>query len=151
MLKINHGYVSIIWFFGALVLNMISIIKSSVIIGVCYGVYIVLYFFLVAFLFCRTCPHALDDTCKHYFIGRLTKFMPQAKSDKTRTLSSIFVLILSLILIGFPQVYLFKHILLLISSWVLILIAVIEIATKVCKECKNHNCPNCKYKEMNEK
>lgn len=150
VMKVNHGYISIIWFLGALVLNLISIIKSNVLLGICYAVYIFAYFFIVAYLFCRTCPHTIDDTCKHYFIGRLTKVMPKASSCKTKPFSMFLVLVFSVILIGFPQFFLIRDIYLLMGSWVLIIIAVIEIVTKVCKECKNYNCPNCKYRSTDE-
>ncbi len=142
------GLSSIALMFIAIVLADIRLFTISITSGVIYTVLIPILFLFVLYCYCRKCPHsangATKGTCRHVILGKITSSLFGNSKPAKYTIKEILsALIPLLILIAFPQYWLFRDITLFIVFWILMLAAGIIVRTGVCPGCKNVNCGFC--------
>ena len=145
-LKNFHGVFSISLFIAAMLLGAYSISSYCFTIGVAYLLAIPIGFFGVAGIFCTKCPCA-PDNCSHVIIGYLTIPFQKREAGIYKMKDYVFTAGILVLLVGFPQYWLYRDALLFIAFWALMAIAGIEVALFVCKACGNKYCAMCKNKK----
>jgi len=118
-------------------------VNNGVSVGSAYVTIILITLVSVAYLDCRTCPKRLGN-CTHYYLGRLTIFMPK-KDPETNGKSfwhhfPLIVLWSAIQLL--PQYWLWQNMVLFAFSWLLPLTVGIFQRSVVCWQmCGNKHCP----------
>lgn len=140
------GINSLFLFTAAIIIGLSVIYGVSSILGLIYLLLIPISIIIIIYSYCTKCPQK-ENNCAHVFPGMISRFMPDRegrynKHDIMGTIIPVLVLIL------FPQYWLWQKKNLFILFWVLIIIAFIEIVVFVCKSCENRHCSLCRKKYM---
>jgi hypothetical protein len=118
-------------------------VNNPVPIGIAYVTLIFITMASVAYIDCRTCPKRLGN-CTHYYLGRLTIFMPK-KDPETRGKSFWHHFPLIVLWSGIqlsPQYWLWQSMVLFALSWLLPITVLIFQRSVVCWQmCGNKDCP----------
>lgn len=93
---------------------------------------------VIVYAFCAKC--VCKTHCGHVFPGKLASLIKRAPGPYTNTELAALVLALGVI-IGLPQIWLWRNIVVLIVYWALNIIALIQISNFVCRACDNVHCP----------
>jgi hypothetical protein len=138
------GLTSIILFFIAIGIAAVDLFTVSISLGIVNIVLLPLIFLNVFYWYCRKCPHIMNGTCRHVILGKITHGLFNAVAPAKYSFKEIiFTLLPLIILIIFPQYWLFQNKYLFIAFWIFMLVAVIIVRTGVCTGCKNTNCAFC--------
>lgn len=135
----QHGVWSLVLVFVAIMIGAVSIKQSSIFIALVYIGLSLVSLVIVIYSFCSKCPCRHD--CGHVLPGKLTELLPKRVQGPYEKLDYFGVSLPFLFIIGFPQFWLVAQLQLIVTFWVLLIIAVIEITKKVCKGCGNKLCP----------
>lgn len=139
------GLVSIFLAFIAIGIADFQLFQYSITIGVVYIVLMPIIFLNTLYQYCRKCIHVADGTCRHVIFGKLINKLFKVSKPSPYTFKEVSsVLISNTLFFIFPQYWLFKNLLLLITFWVFMLISIITIRYLVCPNCCNRNCYFCK-------
>jgi hypothetical protein len=137
------GVLSLLLICIACAIGFFEILMSSVVFAATYTIIAVSGSFLIIFSFCAKCE-CRSDACGHIVPGKLTNLFPD-RDQTDYSIADYFLTSISLLLvIGFPQFWLWKNSYLFITFWVLIIITLVMILSSVCKKCENTKCPLCK-------
>jgi hypothetical protein len=146
--KINkHGIISMILFFAAITLGIIAMSSESILCTIFYLVFLLIGFISVIFSYCTKCAGRFH--CGHIIIGKIAQRFPRRKQTQYTKWDYIGVIIPLLIILLFPQPFLFKIKWMFIFFWILTIIAVFQIKLFVCTKCKNSQCFSCKMNLTN--
>lgn len=139
MKRQEHGILSLILFFMAVGIGAISIVQTSSLMAITYMLTSAISFVLIVYSYCSKCS-CRKHTCGHVLPGIITRFLPHRIEASYTIMDYIGVALPIIVIVVFPQYWLKNNILLLVSFWSLILVAVVDILLKVCKGCENENC-----------
>ena len=140
----KHGIISIILFFFAIVLGTIAIINISFFIAKIYIILVIVGFLSVIYSYCTKCEARFN--CGHVILGKIAKWLPKRKNTNYSFWDYLGVIIPMLIIILYPQVWLWKIKWMFVLFWLLCGISVFVISFYVCTSCKNSKCALCKGK-----
>ena len=140
------GIKSILFAGTGLLIALINLFSYSSFKGFIYLSMMIILPLLIIYFYCTKC---LCDgkTCAHYFLGKLSEYMPDKTAFKYNLLDYFIVIVSVLFLLAFPQLELFKNKFLFVLFWILEGIAFLEINIFVCKNCKNKKCLMCRNKD----
>jgi hypothetical protein len=138
----KHGLISMTIFFAAILLGIIAIFKESSSMAISYIIFLLLGFISIIYSYCTKCAGRFH--CGHIIIGKIAQQFPKRKQRAYSKSDYAGVIIPLLIMILFPQIFLWKITWMFISFWVLSIVAVLEINKYVCNKCQNSQCVMCK-------
>jgi hypothetical protein len=146
--KINeHGIISMILFFAAITLSIIAMLRESTLGTIIYLIFLLLGFISVIYSYCTKCTGRFH--CGHIIIGKIAQRFPKRSQTLYTQWDYIGVIIPLLIILLFPQLFLFKIKWMFFGFWLLTILAVIEIKLFVCTKCPNSQCVSCKKNYTN--
>jgi hypothetical protein len=133
-----HGVTSLIFVGIAIVLAAVAIFQASLWLGIGYLLLCGLASFVVVYSYCAKCP--CKAHCAHVLPGKAAMFFkrPSGPYSTAETLSMVTALAL---LIGPPQLVLWRSPALMVTFWILCGIAFAQIRIAVCRTCNNIYCP----------
>lgn len=133
-----HGITSITLVGIAMVIAGFVLFRVSLVLGLVFVVIAAVAPQVVLYAYCAKCPCKVR--CAHVLPGRAAmRYKRQPGPYTTAELTAMMLAML--ILIGFPQYWLWQHTALFIAFWVLTGIALIQIRAVVCRTCTNVFCP----------
>jgi hypothetical protein len=139
-----HGILSLATVFAVILISLIYLLTISVKLGCIYIVIILAANPVLLYSYCARCQ-CREDACSHFFPGKIAGWLP-ARKRGPYTFGDYLGTALALVgLLGFPQIWLWQNKALFVIFWVLLTASLLEILFLVCPECKNDNCPNCKF------
>lgn len=135
-----HGLFMISLLSSACTVGFAAILLESPILGLLYIAVVCAALLTIVYCFCGKCLCRLD-ACGCIFPGKLSRHLPERKGS-SYTSWDIGAVLISLTAIAlFPQFWLFKRGVLLVTFWLLFLGAHAEIMLFVCRRCGNERCP----------
>ena len=141
MKNLKHGIISIILAGISFVIAFLSIIQLSNVAAFIYLALILLGFISIIYSYCTKCEGRFN--CAHVFIGKIAQVFPKRKDKGYSTFDYIGLLVPLVLIIGFPQYWLWKTPELLIPFWILFIVSGLEIKKYVCVKCLNTKCVLC--------
>ena len=140
-MKINqiHGITSLCLVLLSSVIGLGSILNASLSMGLVYIVILMLAPVVIVYAYCTKCPCRFG-ACAHVLPGKLAQFFPSRTPGPYTLLDVAGVLVAVLAMLMFPQFWLWQHKMWFVLSWVLQVVAVIEIRLFVCRRCENRYC-----------
>jgi hypothetical protein len=142
MVRKFHGVFSLLLILAAVVIGAGYLLGNFTGWGLVYVGIIVLANPLVLYSYCAKCP-GREDACSHVIPGKLTRLLP-TRRQAPYTFWDYFATALALaVLLGFPQIWLWRSTGLWVLFWILTTVGLVEILFFVCRTCRNANCPNC--------
>ena len=146
-MKVNiHGIISIAIFFLGIIFSITAIYNESEIITIVYVALLLISFPVIIYSYCTKCAGRFN--CAHVILGKLAQLMPKRKAGAYTPADYAGVLIPVIIIIAFPQLWLWKIKWMFVFFWLFTFIAVWEISRFVCTNCKNDRCVLCKNKRF---
>ena len=133
-----YGVTSLILVGIAIVLGVVAIFQASLWLGIGYLLLSGIAAYVVIYAYCAKCPSKAQ--CAHVLPGKAALAI-QRKPGPYSTAETLSMVTALLLLLGLPQLVLWKNPLLLVSFWVLCGIAVTQIRSVVCLACRNVYCP----------
>ena len=118
-----------------------ALFNYSKLLGLIYLMIIILAFSFIALTYCTKCP--IRERCNHLIPGFVSKLRKYNSSSYTN-LDIVSTLFAVLVIITFPQYWMFESFYLFLIFWFLMLIAGIEIFFFVCSKCGNMKCALCR-------
>ena len=139
-----HGVMSLGFVLAAVCGALWGAFQSSLVYGVVYSVAAGVSFFALLASFCAGCP--CRKRCGHVFPGPIAAalFPGRVPAPYSRTALVVSSIALVLLLIT-PLVWLWRDLPLLALFIGLLLIATLQIRTRVCRGCGNEHCPANKH------
>jgi hypothetical protein len=135
------GAASLALLLAALVIADVELFVCSVVLGLVYAAFVPAAFLPALALYCRKCPHAANDTCRHVFVGKIARALfgtapptPYSAPNIIGTLLPIAAVLL------FPQYWLFQAAGFAVVFWALAAPAGALVPVGVCPGCGNVNC-----------
>lgn len=142
-MKDRYGFLSLIIIGAAALLGFFGTMMISVIGGLVYLGALIIGSYLILMSYCRKCPHSMNDTCKHYYPGRIAKKLPYKKTGKYTWLELSTVIVVVSLIFTMPLFYLINSIILFSVYLVLWILGTVMIRMKMCVTCYNRWCPMC--------
>jgi hypothetical protein len=133
-----HGMTSLILFGVAIVLAAVAIFQASLWLGIGYLLLCGVASTVVIYAYCAKCPSKAQ--CAHVLPGKAAMAI-RRKPGPYLTVETLSLVIALLLLLGLPQLVLWKNPILLVTFWVLCGIAVTQVRGVVCLACRNVYCP----------
>jgi hypothetical protein len=140
-----HGFISIMLVISAFAIGLYAVISHSLAYGIIYAAVMAVSPFIIGYAFCSKCPCRIDS-CGHVFVGKITKYVPERKQGAYTMIDYIAVFIPIIVLIAFPQIWLWNNKILFGIFWLFFLIAGVEVIFFVCTRCGNKACAMCRNK-----
>lgn len=140
MKRRQHGVLSLVVLFAAIIIGIYAIAQVSPKTAIAYTAITFVGLLIVVYSFCAKCP-CRKGACGHVILGLVTSILPTRKETEYTTLDYLGVIIpLGFILLA-PQIWLKNNVPLLIAFWLLAAVALLEIILRVCRGCENNYCP----------
>jgi len=139
-MKNPHGLISLLLLVISIIFGSLVVLSKSTFLGFVYLLILVISFPVIIYSFCSKSPCRYNN-CGHILPGLLTKILPKRQTKEYTKLDWIGVLIPSLIIVLYPQYWLWGNKLYLLFFWLPILIGVYDIKRCVCPKCVNNYCP----------
>lgn len=143
-----HGIFSIILAGISIILGAYSVISASLVIGLLYSLLTIMFFLLIVYSYCCKCS-CRKYSCGHVILGKIAECLPNRKQEKYSNVDILGVIISLVFIIGFPQYWLLKQIIIFTIFWGLLIVSGIEISMFVCATCKNERCSLCRGCKVN--
>lgn len=140
----KHGIISIVIVFLAFVIGITAIFLERPDLAFLYILIILAGFLIIMYSYCTKCEGRFN--CGHVIIGKIAQWLPVRKNGSYTKLDYIGVILPFLIVLVFPQIWLWKIKWMFFAFWILLIIAVLEINKYVCTKCVNVKCVMCKNK-----
>lgn len=135
-----HGLFSLLLISFVLLISLIILFDYSLFLGALYLIICLLSFAIILRLFCAKCPNR--NFCGHKLPGLLAaKLFPNIFPNPYNRAEWFLLALLIILIIGFPQYWLFNNNGLFLTTWLMLITAGIEIKLRVCTNCKNVYCP----------
>jgi hypothetical protein len=131
----------------AIVIGLTVILNESTIMGIVYGIILLIGGPVIIFSYCAKCP-ARKSGCAHYFPGLLTGLFKERKESPYNLPDYLGVIISIFLILLFPQPWLMQSVNLLIIFWLLMAVDFVLINVKICKTCSNNYCYLCKNRSV---
>lgn len=141
-MKLNfHGIFSLFLASIAITISIYVLINHSLLLGLCYSFFCLLCLGIILRVFCAKCPGR--ETCGHLIPGIIvSKLFPGVTSKPFTNKELLLLSFIIILIVGIPQYWLFRQMEFLITYWLILLSAGIEIKFTVCTKCKNEFCPS---------
>jgi len=137
MTKRLHGITSLGLVAVATVIAAIAMFQTSWVLGVVYLALCAVSLLSIVYAYCAKCP--CKERCAHVFLGRAAmSFNRQPGPYSTAELTALILSLL--LLLGFPQFWLWRYTGLFVAYWVLSGIALVQVRIVVCRTCENVYC-----------
>ena len=133
-----HGITSLTLTAVAIVIAAVTAFQTSWTLGIICLAICLIAPPVIVYAYCAKC--ACKVHCAHVLPGKVARLFDRAPGPYSKAEMSGMTLSL-LLLIGVPQLWLWRSIGLLIVFWILIVFAVMQIRLFVCKTCGNTHCP----------
>jgi hypothetical protein len=133
-----YGVTSLILVGIAIVLAAVAIFQASLWLGIGYLLLCAVASAVVIYAYCAKCPSKAQ--CAHVLPGKAALAI-QRKPGPYSTAETFSLVTALLLLLGLPQLVLWKNPVLLLAFWVLCGIAVTQVRSVVCVACRNVYCP----------
>ena len=133
-----HGVMSISLIGLATALAAVAMFRASVALGIGYLMMSGVAGGAVLYAFCAKCP--CRARCGHVVPGKIAALFGREPGPYTPIEYGVLALF-GLVLIGVPQVWLWRTPWLLIGYWALAGVGLVQILTFVCRSCSNLHCP----------
>lgn len=143
-----HGIFSIALIGISLLIALLTVTYFNQLMGVLYLLLEISLLLLIIYSYCCKCD-CKEHNCGHVIPGRIAMVLPKRSQGRYSTADISSLIIAFLILLIFPQFWLWKSTFLLVAFWISLIIAGIDIVLFVCPSCKNRNCVLCKTKTKN--
>jgi hypothetical protein len=134
-----HGVTSIGLVMVATVIAVVAMFRTSWVLGVVYLVVCAVASGVVLYAYCAKCP--CRTNCGHVFPGRLATIFGDRQPGPYTAVELAVLGLALLLLLGLPQVWLWRYTGLFVAFWVLNAIALVQIRVVVCRACDNAYCP----------
>ena len=134
-----HGITSLALVLAAIVLAAAGMFRTSWALGFVYVAICAAASIAILYAYCAKCT--CRRHCGHVFPGKIVMIFKSRPSGPYTAVELMATGLALLLLIGFPQAWLWKYTALLIAFWVMITLAVVQILTFVCRACDNRYCP----------
>lgn len=134
-----HGLTSIGLTAGAILLAAVAAFQTWWVLGFVYLAASGLALAGILYAYCAKCP--CQTNCGHVLPGWVAGAFMKRQQGPYTTVELAVVVVALLLLLGMPQVWLWRYPGLFIAFWVLSAIAVILIRGFVCRACDNVYCP----------
>jgi hypothetical protein len=144
-MKNFHGITSMLLFIASTEIAGYALFNYSALLGSAYILILILGFSFISLTYCIKCP--IRAKCNHIIPGLVSKLRKYNSTDYTRR-DIITTLITLLVIIGFPQYWMFKSFSLFIVFWIVISITLVEIFFFVCSKCSNKKCALCRADQI---
>ena len=134
-----HGVVSLFTLVTAVCIAAWTAFNVSYAQGIVYASGGFFSLLLILHSFCAKCE--ARDSCSHLIPGKIVSLFPARSSSKYDKLDLISTAMALIILLIFPLAWLWLFRTWLIVYVVLVLVAVTQIRTRLCRNCENRLCP----------
>jgi hypothetical protein len=138
MSKRYHGVTSLALMALATVIAAVVMFQTSWVLGVVYLVVCVAASGTVVYAYCAKCP--CKARCAHVLPGKAALAFERQPGPYTRT-ELLALLVAFLLLMGLPQLWLWRYSGLFVAYWSWSAIALVEVRANVCRSCDNVHCP----------
>jgi hypothetical protein len=134
-----HGVTSISLVGIAIVIAAAVMSQVSWLLGALYLVGCLVALLGIVYAFCAKCP--CRTHCAHVIFGKLATALtnrqqgPYARGEVAVVVGALFWLL------GLPQIWLWRSLVLFVAFWGLNAVAVLQIRFAVCSSCENVYCP----------
>ncbi len=133
-----HGVTSVAWAGGAIGLAAIALFRAGLGWGIAYLLILAVAGPAVIYAFCAKCP--CQTHCAHVLPGLLARWVKRPPGPYSALELGAVGLPL-LLLVGLPQLVVWRSPALGIAFWVLLGAALVQVLTVVCRPCGNVYCP----------
>jgi hypothetical protein len=141
------GVASLMLMFAAVLVATYQMYTVSVFLGTAFIIAITFSLVNMLYFYCRKCPHAASNTCRHVIIGWIVvKLFKTTAPTKYSTKEMLLSMLPIVTVILVSQYWLIQNDKLFVVFWILMIEAVVIIRVLVCGECGNFNCVLCKNK-----
>lgn len=137
-----HGMCSLILIAISIAIGVIAIWFVSIVPAMIYMALTIAAFGCVLYFYCLKCTCRLDS-CGHVLPGKLTTLFPPRPPGKYSAFDMAATSVAMVVIVLFPQYWLWKYKPLFFIFWTLLVIGVIDILFYVCKDCDNELCLIC--------
>lgn len=137
-----HGIVSLTVLMIPFAAGLYAVITASLNAGLLYAALLLVLPMIIIYSFCAKCS-CKSDGCGHVLPGKIAALMPDRRGKKYSGLDMAGVIIPFLVLVIFPQPWLYGNTLLPIIFWVVLAVSLAYIRLYVCIGCENTECPFC--------
>ena len=144
-MKNSAGIISIFLLIVAIIISQIVVIMNDLYTGLFYFVISTTGCIIIVYSYCTKCPKKKE--CPQIIPGLITNYMPEREVEKYSLQDYLGLISSILIILIYPQMFLFKYPLIFTIFWILVLTATIQIYLCLCPKCKNINCFLCKSKD----
>lgn len=134
-----QGVVSLGFTGVSIALAALAAFLTSWVLGLGYLAISGLALAAVLVAFCAKCP--CQETCGHVLPGWLARALTHRQPGPYTQAELATTGLALVLLIGLPQIWLWRYFGLLLAFWALTLLAVIQIRGSVCNACSNVHCP----------
>jgi hypothetical protein len=135
-----HGIMSVLLVAAAIIIAVLALMLAPVGWGWVLG-----YLLLCAaggaavfYAYCAKCP--CKACCAHVLPGKVAVLFPRTPGPYSTTEAAVVIGALLLIL-GLPQLWIWRSVLAGVTFWLLIAVATTQILTFICGVCPNTHCP----------
>lgn len=132
------GVVGLALVLAAMVMGGGVIFSASVLAGLIYLLIFIAGWGVVIYAFCAKCP--CKRNCGHILPGLAARLFKRRPGSYSK-IELAAVVVSLLVMVAFPQYWLWQYPALLVVFWVLAAIAGVLSPTIVCKGCNNTFCP----------
>jgi hypothetical protein len=134
-----HGITSIGLLLVAIAIAVVVMFRTSLVLGVVYLVVCAVAPGAVLYAYCARCP--CQTNCGHVFPGKLAAALTNRQPGPYTKVELAATGLALLLLLGLPQVWLWRYTGLFAAFWVLNAIALVQVRAAVCRDCDNAYCP----------
>lgn len=138
-----HGIISLTMLMVPFIVGLYAVITASFNAGILYAVLLLVLPVIIIYSFCTKCS-CKSEGCGHVMPGKIAGLMPDKSGQNYTGRDMAGVIIPFLILVIFPQPWLYTNTLLPIIFWVVLAASLAYIRLYVCIGCENTECPFCK-------
>lgn len=135
-----HGITSIILVFISFIIGVYAIFLQSTTFAIIYGAAILIGSLIIIQVFCTKCP-CKETNCAHFFPGLVAKLLPKREEGNYKKREIVMVVLIVIVLLAFPQKWLYQKGDLIILFWLLMITGFYQIVRFVCRNCENKFCP----------
>ena len=135
----SYGTISLGLIATDISLAVVIIFEASWVWGIMYLVICLVSSVSILYAFCAKC--SCREHCGHVLPGKASGIFKNRLQGPYSPFELIITCLALLLLVGTPQPWLMKNVLVMVFFWMIILIAVIQIRAVVCKACDNVCCP----------
>lgn len=138
MRSVLHGMVSLGLVAVTIVIATVAAFQTWWALGVLYLATCAVCLAAILYAFCAKCP--CKAHCAHVIPGKLAALASREAGPYSR-LETAAVVAALLLLLGLPQLWLWRHLALAVGFWLCAAVALVEIRGFVCRSCDNVFCP----------